>query len=111
LIRDGKIRRSFIGVAGQNVKLHRRVIRYHHLPIETGLLVVSSEPDSPAEKAGLLPGDIITEFAAEPVDSIDALHKLLTEPRIGRRTPIRVIRHTEHLLLTIVPGESPPRLD
>jgi S1-C subfamily serine protease len=109
LIRDGKIRRSFIGVGGQNVQLHRRVVRFHHLRRETGLLVVSTEPGSPAERAGLEPGDIIVEFGGEPVDSIDALHKLLGESRIGRRTPVKVIRHTENLALEIVPAESPGR--
>src|SRR5881398_2598190 len=51
LIRDGRIRRSYIGVAGQNVPLHRRVIRFYNLPLETGVLVVSVEKDSPAEHA------------------------------------------------------------
>jgi S1-C subfamily serine protease len=109
LIKDGKIRRSFIGVAGQNVKLHRRVVRFHHLPLESGLLVVSTEASSPAERAGLAQGDIIVEFGGEPIDSIDALHKLLTDSRIGQRTPIKVIRHTENLALEIVPAESPAR--
>jgi S1-C subfamily serine protease len=106
LIKDGKIRRSYIGVGGQNVKLHRRVIRFHNLPVETGMLVVSVEPQSPAEKAGLQVGDVIVEFAGQPVESIDALHKLLTDSRIGNKSPIRFIRHTENLAAEIVPGES-----
>jgi len=106
LIKDGKIRRSYIGVGGQNVKLHRRVIRYHNIPVETGLLVASIEPNSPAERAGLQVGDIIVEFAGQPVASIDALHKLLTESRIGTKTPMTAIRHTEKLALEITPGES-----
>src|SRR6266581_3517096 len=63
LIKDGKIRRSYIGVGGQNVKIHRRVVRFHGLPVESGLLVVSVEPGSPAQKAGLQEGDILVEFA------------------------------------------------
>src|SRR5438309_2349620 len=59
LIRDGRIRRSYIGVAGQNVPLHRRVIRFYDLPLETGVLVVSIEKNSPAERAGLREGDLI----------------------------------------------------
>jgi S1-C subfamily serine protease len=105
LIKDGKIRRSYIGVGGQNVKLHRRVVRFHTLPVETGLLVVSVEPQSPAERAGLQVGDVIVEFAGQPVASIDALHKLLTDSRIGVNTPITVIRHTEKLSKEIVPRE------
>jgi S1-C subfamily serine protease len=108
LIRDGKFRRSYIGAGGQNVKLHRRVVRFHNLPVETGLLVVSVEPNSPAERAGLVVGDTVVEFAGQPVASIDALHKLLTEARIGVRTPFTVIRHTEKLALEITPAESLP---
>src|SRR5207244_10667692 len=58
LIRDGRIRRSYIGVGGQNVPLHRRVIRFYNLPLETGVLVVSVEKDSPAQRAGLREEDI-----------------------------------------------------
>ncbi len=104
LIKDGKIRRSYIGVGGQNVKIHRRVVRFHNLPVETGLLVVSIEPGSPAERAGLQVGDVIAEFDKQPIASIDALHKLLTESRIGNRTAITVIRHTERLAMEIVPA-------
>ncbi|MDB6123819.1 MAG: serine protease [Pedosphaera sp.] len=106
LIKDGKIRRSYIGVGGQNVKIHRRVVRFHGLPVETGLLVVSVEPKSPAEAAGLQVGDVIYEFDGQPVTGIDALHKLLTESRIEARTFVRVIRHTEKITMAIVPRES-----
>src|SRR5204863_8494105 len=56
LIKDGRIRRSYIGVAGQDVKVHRRVVRFYNLPIDSGLLVVSVESDSPAAAAGLREG-------------------------------------------------------
>src|SRR5438046_7094905 len=62
LIRDGKIRRSYIGVAGQNVPLHRRVVRFYDLPLETGVLVVSVEKNSPAEHARLREGELIIAF-------------------------------------------------
>ena len=87
------------------------MIRFHNLPLETGLLVVSVEPQSPAERTGLLVGDVIVEFDGRPVATIDALHKLLTESRIGTRSPLTVIRHTEKLNLEIVPGESQWRGD
>jgi S1-C subfamily serine protease len=106
LVKDGKIRRSYVGLGGQNVKIHRRVVRFHGLPVETGLLVVSVEPKSPAEAAGLQVGDVIYEFDGQPVTGIDALHKLLTESRIDARTFIRVIRHTEKITMAIVPQES-----
>jgi S1-C subfamily serine protease len=109
LIKDGKIRRSYIGVAGQNVKVHRRVVRYYQLPVESGLLVLSTERGSPAEKAGLREGDVIVGFNGNPVPDVDALHRLLNETTIGVPGTLVVIRHTEKLELGITPVESRPR--
>jgi S1-C subfamily serine protease len=106
LIKDGRIRRSYIGVGGQTVKLHRRVVRYYQLPVESGMRVAMVEPGSPAELAGLGEGDVIVAFDGEPISSIDDLHKLLTHARIGVRTPLTIIRHTEKLQVEISPGES-----
>src|SRR5208337_3234971 len=71
LLRDGKIRRSFIGVAGQDVPIQRRVVRLNGLGVESGVLVVSVEAQSPAEKAGLLEGDVIVGYDDRPVEGID----------------------------------------
>src|SRR5213594_403892 len=57
MMRDGKIRRGYLGLAGQNIELPRRFVRYHQLPAEKAILVVSVEPDSPARDAGLREGD------------------------------------------------------
>lgn len=108
LLRHGKIRRGYIGIAGQNVPIHRRVVRYFNLAHERGVLVASVEKGSPAEQAGLRDGDIIIRFGDQPVTSIDALHKLLTERQIGIRSEIEVIRYTERLVKYIVPEESRP---
>ena len=109
LIRDGKIRRSYIGVAGQNVPLHRRIVRFYNLPLETGVLVVSVEKDSPAQRAGLREGDLIIAFNEQPIGSIHELHKMLMGEQIGVEATLVVIRHTEKLVLTIIPAESPSR--
>ena len=111
LIKDGKIRRSYIGVGGQDVKLHRRLVRYHHLPVESGLLVVSVEPSSPAADAGLREGDIIVQFNTRAIASVDDLHKQLTEQTIGVKSLLTILRHTEKLELAIVPEESRPRTE
>jgi S1-C subfamily serine protease len=106
LIRDGKIRRSYIGVAGQNVPIHRRVVRFYNLPLETGVLVVSVEKESPAAKSGLREGDVIVAFNGEPIGSIHELHRRLMAEQIGVDSRIVVVRHTEKLELAIVPAES-----
>src|SRR6266571_2987101 len=106
LIRDGKIRRSYIGVAGQNVPLHRRVIRFYDLPLETGVLVVSVEKKSPGERAGLSEGDLIIAFNSQPIGSVHDLHKVLVGEQIGVSASLTVIRHTEKLELPILPAES-----
>ena len=111
LIKDGRVRRSYIGVGGQNTRLHRRVTRYYNLPVENGLLVVTVERGSPADRAGLREGDVIVEFDGGPIAGIDELHRQLTESRIGRRSPLTVIRNTEKLTLDIQPQETPGRDD
>jgi S1-C subfamily serine protease len=106
LIRDGKIRRSFIGVAGQDVPIQRRVVRLNGLGVESGVLVVSVEAQSPAEKAGLLEGDVIVGYDDRPVAGIDTLHQLLTEEKVGVSAVVTVIRRGEKQILNITPEES-----
>jgi S1-C subfamily serine protease len=108
LIRDGRVRRCYIGVAGQNVPLSRRSVRFHGLARESGILVQSMAKDGAAQAAGLLSGDIIVEFDGLPVSDIDALHRLLTEERVGRAMPMTVLRRGEKVTLTITPRELRP---
>jgi S1-C subfamily serine protease len=107
LIKDGVVRRSYIGVGGQTAKLHRRVVRHFHLSNETGLLVLSVEPGSPASRTGLLAGDMIVDFDGQVIAGIDDLHRQLTGARAGVRSPLTIVRHAEKLTLEIVPEESP----
>ncbi len=106
LIRFGKVSRSYIGLAGQNVPLPRRIVRYYNLPVESGILVVSYDAKSPAKKAGVLEGDIIIGLDDHPIAGIDDLHRLLTEERIGQRSSLVIIRRTEKLSLEVIPDES-----
>jgi S1-C subfamily serine protease len=106
LMKEGKIRRSYIGVGGQNVPLHRRLMRYHQLSAASGVLVIAVTPGGPAARAGLREGDVMVAFNGQPVPTIDALHKLLTGDQIGVQSLLTVIRGTEKLDLAITPGES-----
>jgi S1-C subfamily serine protease len=109
LIKDGRIRRSFIGVGGQNVTLPRRLVRLQRLPVTSGVLVVAVEPHSPAQRAGVLEGDLIVGYDSQPIASIDALHRLLTDEQVHTHAALMVLRHGEKLVLAIEPEESPER--
>jgi S1-C subfamily serine protease len=109
LIKDGRIRRSYIGVGGQNVPLPRRLVRLQHLPVTSGVLVVNVEPHSPAQRAGVLEGDVIVGYGSQPIASIDALHRLLTDEQVHVRASLTVLRHGEKRVLAIEPEESPAR--
>jgi S1-C subfamily serine protease len=106
LIKEGKIKRSYIGLGGQNVPLLRRMVRFYHLPVESGILVVSIEENSPAQRAGLSEGDVIVSFDGQPIAGIDDLHKRLTEEKVGVRTKLTILRRTEKLDFMIIPEES-----
>jgi S1-C subfamily serine protease len=106
LIRDGKVRRGQIGVAGQNVVLHRRQVVVHSLAVSSGVLVVSLEPNGPGYRAGLREGDVIVAYGDHPVASIDDLHKLLTEEQVGAKVELTVLRGADKAVLEVVPEES-----
>lgn len=107
LIKDSRIRRSSIGVAGQNVPLHPRVVRFHKLPRDRGVLVMEVEPGSPAAIAGVQKGDTIVGFKGQPVATIDDLHKRLVADEIAVPSPIMFLRGTEKLFRLVVPRELP----
>lgn len=106
LMRDGRVRRSYIGVGGQNVPLQRRVVRFHKLPADTAVMATHVEPNSPAATAGLQSGDTIVELAGQSVAGIDDLHRILTEDKVGTPVPLTVLRGVDKLSLTVTPAES-----
>jgi S1-C subfamily serine protease len=106
LLRDGRLRRSYIGVSAQTVPVHRRVVRFYDLPKEMGAVVVGVEENSPAKRAGLREGDIIVALEGQPVAGVDDLHRLLTDLRVGVSCSLTVIRWTEKLELKVVPEEA-----
>src|SRR3954464_10890930 len=105
LIRDGRIRRSYIGVGGQTVAIPRGVARANQLAVSSGVFVVSVEANSPAAIAGLREGDVILAFANEAVTGIDELHRLLTEERIGEPARLTFLRSARKRTITVVPTE------
>src|SRR6478736_3788944 len=107
LIKEGRIRRGYIGVAGQTASLNRRVARFYHLANESGVLVVSIDKGSPASVAGLRPNDTIVGFKGHPIASVHDLHKKLVGDRIGTPCKLTVLRGTEQLTIYVTPAEMP----
>jgi len=103
LIKDGRIRRGYIGVAGQNAPVHRMLVRGHHLQVSSGVFVAGIEPDSPAARAGLRDADLIVAFNDQAIPHVDALHRALAEYDPGVRANLTVLRGTEKIELSIVP--------
>lgn len=107
LIREGRVRRAWLGIAGQTVPLPRRQVRFHDLPAERGVLVVSVEKDSPAGRAGVEEGDIIVGYADHSIAGIDDLQRLLTEERVGVDAPLTLVRGASRRTVSVRAVESP----
>jgi S1-C subfamily serine protease len=107
LIRDGRIRRSYLGVSGQTVPVPRAIVRANQLALTTAVFVTAVEPSSAAAAAGLRDGDVIVAFGAEPVSGVDDLHRQLDERLIGVPTRITILRSGVRRLLTVLPAERP----
>jgi len=103
LLQYGRVRRSWIGIAGQNVPLPRRLVYEYKLPINTAVLINEVYPESPAAQAGLLPGDIIVAFGERNTAGIDELHRLLTADAANRSTTLTILRGVARRQLPIVP--------
>jgi hypothetical protein len=106
LIKDGHITRGYLGIAGQTVPVHRRIVRFFHLSLETAVLVVGVEPASPAQRAGLREGDLLISYNGRELPDVDTLHRILTEDEVGARAELGVIRRTQKLSLDIVPAQA-----
>lgn len=111
LMRNGRVRRAYLGLGGQNVQIHRRFVRAFSLDTDTGLRVSSVEPRGPAARSGIREGDLVVSFDHKPVSGIDDLHRRLTEAAIGREIPVTVLRFGRLQELHVTPSEVPPVRD
>ncbi len=105
LMRDGRIRRSFIGVVGQNMLIPGALARAHQLAIASGVVVVSVERDSPAATGGVREGDVILALGDDPVSGVDDLHRFLTADRIDVPCGLTILRAGQRRRLTVLPAE------
>lgn len=106
ILKYGRVRRSYIGIGGQDIDLPRRVVHHFDLSVRKGILVVTVEKNSPAQKAGVQERDVIVGLDQHPVEGIDDLHRLLTDERVGVDSKLFIIRRSEKLTLTVTPEES-----
>lgn len=107
LLTEGKVRRGYLGIAGQGMSLHQRIVSFNKLTVHSGILIQSIEPASPASHCGLLTGDVIVGFDDKPVANIDDLHRVLEEKTIGRQAKLSVLRNGKLTDVAITPAELP----
>ena len=105
LIMEGRIRRAFLGIAGQFISLPLRVIHYNKLETGSGIKVEQLEKSSRFDNTSLRKGDVIIRFNGEPVTGIDSLQKLLDEKTIGKRMEMGILRKGKKQLIEVTPGE------
>ena len=106
LLKDGRVRRSHLGVAGHDVEIPRRLVREYSLPKNRGLAITGVTHNSPADEAGLRAGDLLIDFGGAPISGVDDLVRLLTDTAIGVATPVRILRHGAPRRVIVVPREG-----
>lgn len=109
LLTHGRVRRGYLGIIGQERVVGRRTARYHQLPSEKVLEVVSVEESGPAATAGVRPGDFLTAVDGKPVTGIDDLHRALADAGVDKEIAVEVVRRTEKLEFRLTPREYAPR--
>jgi S1-C subfamily serine protease len=107
LLRHGRVRRASLGIAAQNAALPRRYVHFFHLSSDSAVRVMEITADGPAARAGVEQGDLLIAVDGKPCRSIDHLHRLLTEERIGEPLTVGIVRRDRRLELTLTPVELP----
>ena len=105
LVTRGKVRRAYLGIAGQVRPISRRIQRHLELQAATAVEVVSVEEEGPAHRAGVREGDLMLSVNGKSVGSVDDIHRLLTGWSAGSPLNLTVLRNGERLQVQIIPGE------
>ena len=105
LIMEGKVKRAYLGIAGQLVNLTGRMIAANRLEKSTGVYIYEVVPDQPVYNNEIRTGDIIVAFNGKPVGTVDELHKQLGETVIGRSVQLEILRSGRKESIHVIPGE------
>ncbi len=106
LIEHGRIRRGWLGLGAQDVKVPRGLARRLGVDAETGVLVIAVEPGGPAADAGIEEGDLLVAYQGKPLKGVDDLHRELTEESIGRASRLTVVRERGPEEVRVTPREN-----
>src|SRR5436309_6061368 len=106
LIRDGRVRRAYLGIGGAATPIGRQLATELRIPNASGIRVLEVMAAGPAERAGIRPGDLIVTLDDVPLAPLSALQRVLAADRIGRAATLALIRHGELLQLSVTPAEA-----
>ena len=109
LIREGRVRRAWLGIGGQTLPLPRRIVRHFGLPRESGVRVETVEGDSPAARAGIVAGDVVVRLDEAAIADIDDLQRSLAGDAIGRALTLVVLRRDRIVELDVTPIDGSVR--
>jgi S1-C subfamily serine protease len=107
LLREGRVARGWFGIAGQSQELSRALVRRLGLGSASGVLVVAVTAGGPADVAGLSVGDVVLRLDGQATPTVDAVHKLLTRERIGRKVTLDVLRNGALVKMNLAVTERP----
>ena len=105
LIAEGRVRRAWLGVAGQTIQLSRRRVQLNHLSAASAVLITEATPRGPADRAGIRARDIIIALDGSVVTAVDDLQRLLTREHIGGAMTVTLLRDGAQLELRVTPSE------
>ena len=109
LVRHGRVRRAFIGIAAQQTPIPRRIRNAANLTQDSAVMVAGVEPSGPAARAGIQGGDVVLGIDGKPVTGSDDLIRTLTGDKIGRTVELDILREGKRLRVTVTPEERPTR--
>ncbi len=106
LLTHGRVRRGYLGISARQRPIDRRLVRYHDLPFDTAVEVVSLDPGAPAAAGGIRAGDVIVTLNGKGVRSVDDIHRLLAEEEFGTTISIALVRGKDLLEVPVIHAEA-----